>query len=113
MIFAAASGFLIPGSWITIWFEPCLRISGSATPSLSTRFRMICTERSRSSLESAFPFGGDRLEGDLEASLEVEPERRALVERRPGYGEEGDAHEGRHEQTDDDDGRTPVQGRSG
>ena len=42
------SGFLMPGRSITIWSLPCLRISGSATPSRSTRSRRISTERSRS-----------------------------------------------------------------
>ena len=48
MISITCSGFLTPGSSITIWLSPCLRISGSETPSLSTRSRRISTERSRS-----------------------------------------------------------------
>ena len=58
MIAAAAAGSLIPGSWIEIWSLPCVRISGSATPSLSTRERMIETDRSRSSLVSFRSRGG-------------------------------------------------------
>ncbi len=46
MICAAFAGSCTPASWITIWFLPCLRISGSETPSLSILFRMIVTERS-------------------------------------------------------------------
>src|SRR5438132_2462031 len=55
---AAAAASWTPASSITIWFEPCLRISGSDTPSLSIRLRMIETERSRSAEVSAWPFGG-------------------------------------------------------
>src|SRR5438874_3808837 len=55
---AAAAASWTPASSITIWFEPCLRISGSETPSLSMRLRMIETERSRSAAVSVWPFGG-------------------------------------------------------
>ena len=55
---AAFSGSVTPASWMTISSEPCLRSSGSATPSLSMRFRMMFTERSRSSSVSSLPFGG-------------------------------------------------------
>ena len=58
MIAAAACGFRTPASWITIWFEPCLRISGSLTPSLSMRFRMIPIDRSTSLEVRLLPFGG-------------------------------------------------------
>jgi hypothetical protein len=58
MIFAAASASLTPGSWMTIWSSPCVRISGSVTPSLSTRFRMMSTERLRSSFVRSRSAGG-------------------------------------------------------
>ena len=78
----------MPASWMTIWFEPCLRISGSETPSLSIRFRMMSIERLRSSEVSLCPFGGTRLQDDLEAALEVEAERRLPVDGRARDGEE-------------------------
>src|SRR3982751_994366 len=58
MIAAACFGSCTPASSITIWLPDCLRISGSETPSLSTRLRMMSTERSRSSAVSLWAFGG-------------------------------------------------------
>src|SRR5437762_3499454 len=51
---------------MTIWSLPCFRISGSDTPSLSIRLRMIETERSRSSEVSLWPFGGEDLVAEFE-----------------------------------------------
>jgi hypothetical protein len=42
-------GLSAPGRATTIWSEPCVWISGSATPNASTRERMISTERSMAS----------------------------------------------------------------
>src|SRR5919199_532353 len=61
MIATARSKLCTPASSITIWFEPCLRISGSATPSRSIRLRMMSTERSRSEGGRSFPGLGRRL----------------------------------------------------
>src|SRR6266508_1000742 len=55
---AAWAALWTPGSSITIWFEPCLRISGSETPSLSTRRRMTSTDLSRSEEVSFWFFSG-------------------------------------------------------
>ncbi len=82
-----------------------MRISGSATPSLSTRSRMISTERSRSASVSFWPLRRHRLQRHLEAALEVEAERRLLVERRAGNGEQADADERGREQADEDEVR--------
>ena len=41
------------------------------------------------------------LEHDLETALEVEPERRAPVERRAGHGDQGHADERGHDQTNE------------
>src|SRR5215208_2600812 len=58
MICAALPGSCTPASWITIWFLPCLRISGSATPSLAMRLRMIEIERSMQDASQVLFFGG-------------------------------------------------------
>src|SRR6266498_2320901 len=58
MICAALPASCTPASWITIWFFPCLRISGSATPSLSIRLRMIEIERSMQEESQVRPLGG-------------------------------------------------------
>src|SRR3954447_22769440 len=55
---AAFFGSWTPASWMTIWSEPCLRISGSDTPSLSIRLRMMSIDRLRSSVVSWWPLGG-------------------------------------------------------
>jgi len=41
-----------PASWTTIWLSPCLRTSGSETPSLSMRSRMMFSERSSAALSN-------------------------------------------------------------
>ena len=82
-----------------IWSSPCRRISGSETPSLSTRSRMISTERSRSASVSSCPaLRRLRLEHDLEAALEVEAERR-----RPEEREHDDAGDGAEEGDQDEE----------
>ena len=58
MIAAASLRRARPASWITIWFAPCLRSSGSETPSLSMRSRITATERSRSSAVSPWAASG-------------------------------------------------------
>ena len=51
--------------------------------------------------------GRHRLQGHLETTLQVEPERRFLVQRRAGNGEQADADErGEDEREDDDCGST-------
>src|SRR3954447_9414051 len=61
MTFAAAAGSWMPAIWMTIWSLPCLRISGSDTPSLLIRFCMIEIDRLISSGWSWWPFGGTAL----------------------------------------------------
>src|SRR5919204_3062025 len=61
MILSAVAGSWTPASSITIWSLPCFRISGSETPSLSIRFRMIVTERSMSDEVSLWFSGGTAL----------------------------------------------------
>ena len=51
----ACSAFFTPGISTAIWSLPCFVITGSATPSLSTRLRMISFERSRSDFSSFSP----------------------------------------------------------
>src|SRR5438552_6926107 len=47
-----------PASSTTISFDPCFVTSGSETPSLSIRFRITVTERSRAPAGSVLPGGG-------------------------------------------------------
>ena len=101
--FAAASGSRTPGSWIAIWSLPCFVIAGSATPSLSTR---LAHDRHRAveiRLLERLPLGRHRLQRHLETALEIEAERRLLVDRRARDAEQRDADESR-----DDGGRTTV-----
>ena len=58
MIAAACAGSCTSGSSITIWFEPCLVIVGSETPSWSTRLRMIEIASSMSVGVTTWPFFG-------------------------------------------------------
>ena len=53
-----STGSCTPASSMTIWSFPCFRISGSATPSLSMRWRMIETALSRPCWVTFWPFGG-------------------------------------------------------
>ena len=52
-----------------------------------------------------------RLERDLETSLEVEPERGLLVDRRSGHGQQRHADERGGEEADDDKGGTSIHSR--
>ena len=65
---------------------------------------MIATERSRSSFGQLPVLRRHGLQRDLEPALQVEAERRLLLERRAGDGEQRDADEGRGDQGDDEDG---------
>src|SRR6476659_4758541 len=107
MIEAAFAGSWTPASSITIWFEPCLRISGSATPSLSTRWRMIETERSSAAVK-LLALRRLGLQDDLEATLQVEPERDLLVDRRSGNAERSHSRQGGEDEADEDQMRTAV-----
>ena len=72
------------------------------------RWRMIETERSRSAGVSLWPGGGDRLEHDLEAALEVEPLGRRLVYRRARDREQRDARDREEQSRDEDEMGAPV-----
>src|SRR6476620_7403980 len=107
MICAALFTSWTPASWITIWSLPCLRISGSDTPSLSIRLRMIETERSMQAESQVLPGGGTAFnttsrppwrsrQGDL------------LVRRRARDREQGDASQSRQDQADEDQMRAPI-----
>ena len=54
-----------------------------------------------------------RLQRHLEAALEVEPEGRRLLDRRPGNGEQPDADESGGDQRDEGEVRSTVHGSSG
>ena len=94
---AAEAGSYTPASWMTIWLFPCLRISGSETPSLSIRFRMMSIERFRSSAVSVWPFGGF-----------VETEGGLLVGGRARDHEQRDPGEGRDDERDQREVSAPV-----
>ena len=91
----------MPASWMTIWSLPSLRISGSETPSASTRSRMRETER-------VHPVGGDflvlgrnRLQDDLEAALQIEAEAHLLVGGRARDDKRGHACKSQQQQADE------------
>ena len=69
-------------------------ITGSETPSLSTRLRMMLTESSIIDDVSCLALERLGLQHDLEAALEVEALVKRAVPRGSGNGEEGDAGEG-------------------
>ena len=54
-----------------------------------------------------------RLQRDLETALEVEPERRRLLDRRAGNGKEPDADESGGDQCDEGEVRSAIHGSSG
>ena len=70
---------------------------------MSTRFRMMSTERSRSVGRELVAARRLRLEHDLEAALEVEALAQRLVDRRAGNREQRDADERRDEQPDQEE----------
>src|SRR6188472_4180135 len=97
MIAAAAAGSFTPGSWIEIWSVPCVLISGSETPSLSTRFRKIGTDRSRSSLVSFRSRGGTACNGTYRPPWRSRPSVGCWW-----IGEERYPDDGRGHESDDD-----------
>ena len=103
MISAAACGSWTPGSWMTIWSSPCVRISGSETPSLSTRFRMISTERSRSSSVSSRFGGGTAWSVTSRPPCRSRPSVGDLWSGEPGIASKRDADERRDEQPEDEE----------
>ncbi len=108
MIAAAACGSLTPASSITIWFEPCLRISGSLTPSLSIRLRMIPIERSTSVEVSCLPFGGTAFSTTSRPPWRSRPSRGFLCTGASGDREERDPDESREDQAEQDEIGAPV-----
>ena len=98
MISAAAWGSSTPGSWMTIWSSPWVRISGSETPSLSTRLRMISTERSRSSSVRSRFGGGTACSVTSSPPCRSRPSVGDLWRGDPGNREQRNADEGRCEQ---------------
>jgi hypothetical protein len=94
MIAAAAAGSLTPGSWIEIWSSPCVLISGSA----HDRHRPVEVLLGELAVARR-----DRLQRHLEAALQVEAERRPLLERRPRDRKQPDPDEGRSDERDDED----------
>src|ERR671930_644737 len=58
MMLIASWTLWTPASSTTISFDPCFVTSGSLTPSLSIRFRITVTERSRAPGGSVLPGGG-------------------------------------------------------
>ena len=58
MTCAACVALWIAGSSTTIWFVPCLVITGSDTPRPLTRFWMMLTESSMIDEVSCCPFSG-------------------------------------------------------
>ncbi len=103
MIASARLGSWTPASSIAIWSVPCLRISGSETPSLSTRDRMIETERSRSVAVSLWPGGGWAFSTTSSPPCRSRPERRLLVEGRAGDREQRDADDGGDHSEDEEE----------
>ena len=66
------------------------------------RFRMIDTERSRSAGVILWFFGGTALQHHLEATLQVEPEPRLLVDGRARHDDQAGADQRRQDQADQD-----------
>ena len=72
---------------------------------------MIETDRSRSSSVSCAALGRHRLQGDLEPTLQVEAERRLVVDRRGGIGKRRHRDERGDDERDDDYGSATVHER--
>ena len=98
MIAAACAGSCTPASWITIWFAALLADLGEATPSLSTRLRMIETERSRSSDVSLWPFGGCAFSTTSSPPWRSRPFFTPRCQGEPGTARSADADEGEDDQ---------------
>ena len=81
MIAAAEAGSFTPGSWIEIWSSPCVRISGSVDAELVDPVAHDLDGAIEVFLGQLAVARRHRLQRHLEAALQVEPERRALVER--------------------------------
>ena len=75
------------------------------------RLRMIATARSRPSDVDLLALRRHRLQDDLEAALEVEAERRLLVDRRARDREQGNADERREDEAHQDEMRAPLGAR--
>ena len=113
MIFAAASGSLTPGSWIVIWLLPCVRISGSDD---AEAVDAVAHDRDRAVevfLRQLPALGRNGFLRDLEATLEVEPERRLLVDRRRRDDHQRHGDERGDDQGNDDDGSATGHGCGG
>ena len=88
---------------MTIWFEPCLRISGSETPSLSIRFRMMSIERLRSSGVSLWPFGGTAFRTTSRPPCRSRPSVGFLWTGEPGTAKKATPTSGREDAADEDE----------
>ena len=113
MIFAAASGSLTPGSWIVIWslaLRPDLRLGDAEAVDAVAHDRDRAVEIF---LRELAALRRHRLLRDLETALEVEAERRLLVQRRRRHDHQADADECGDDQGNDDDGCATGHGCGG
>ena len=83
---------------MTIWFDPCLRISGPDTPSLSTRLRMMSIDRLMSSAVNVWPFGGFACSTTSRPPCRSRPWRSVRWIGEPGQSEQKHAGERRDHQ---------------
>ena len=88
---------------MTIWSSPCVRISGSRDAELVDAVPHDLDRALEVLLGQLAVRRRNRLERHLETALEVEAERRLLVERRAGDREQRNADEGRGEQPEDEE----------